>query len=156
MTGGYRWSFNRAGDRELWELFNLQRWGVSNDALWVDGFGDTYIRRGGGEVGCGMAKPCSTSIAAEASLYPDVYLDMHNVCFSNPGKIYFTTSSDPIWNETKSVAYWPSGPGPYRDHVNMSQNGAWKGIITGLRIDPAVNCSSGDDPTYYGEITVER
>lgn len=156
VTGGYRWSFNKVGDRELWELFNLQRWGVSNDALWVDGLGDTYIRRGSDLVGCGMTKPCSTSIAAEASLYPDVYLDMHNVCFSNPGKIYFTTSSDPNWSESKSVAYWPAGPGPYRDHVNMSQNSAWTGIITGLRIDPAVNCSSGDDPTYYGEITIER
>ena len=38
----------------------------------------------------------------------------------------------------------------------MAQNSAWSGIITGLRVDPAVNCSTGDDPNYYGEITVER
>ncbi|MDQ3803561.1 MAG: M23 family metallopeptidase, partial [Acidobacteriota bacterium] len=155
VTGGYRWSFNKFGDRELWELFNVQNWGVSNDALWVNGFGDTYIRRGG-DVNCGQARACSSSISAEASMYPKVYLDLHNVCFGNPGKIYFTTSSDPVWNETKSVSYYPSGPGPYREHIYMTQNGAWKDIITGLRIDPAVSCSSGDDPTYYGEITVER
>jgi murein DD-endopeptidase MepM/ murein hydrolase activator NlpD len=155
VTGGYRWSFNKAGDRELWEIVNLQNWGVSNDALWVNGVGDTYIRRGG-DVNCGQAKPCSSSIAAEASMYPKVYLDLYNVCFSNPGKIYFTTSSSPGWDETKSVAYYPTGQGPYQQHIYMTQNSEWKGVITGLRIDPGVNCSSGDDPTYYGEITIER
>ena len=155
VTGGYRWSFNKPGERELWEIVNLQNWGVSNDALWVNGVGDTYVRRGG-DVNCGLAKPCSSSISAEASMYPKVYLDLYNVCFSNPGKIYFTTSSDPIWSETKSVSYYPSGQGPYREHIYMNQNSEWKGIITGLRIDPAVSCSSGDDPTYYGEITIER
>jgi len=155
VTGGYRWSFNKSGDRELWELFNIQHWGVSNDALWVDGVGDTYIRRGG-DVNCGQTKPCSSSFAAEASMYPKVYLDLYNVCFSNPGKIYFTTSSSPNWDETKSVAYFPTGQGPYQQHIFMTQNSEWKNIITGLRIDPGVNCSSGDDPTYYGEITIER
>lgn len=155
VTGGYRWSFNKPGERELWELFNIQNWGVSNDALWVDGFGDTYIRRGG-DVNCGQAKPCSSSIAAEASMYPKVYLDLYNVCFSNPGKIYFTTSTSPNWDEAKSVAYYPTGQGPYQQHIYMTQNSQWKDIITGLRIDPGVNCSSGNDPTYYGEITVER
>lgn len=38
----------------------------------------------------------------------------------------------------------------------MTQHSEWKNIITGLRIDPGVSCSSGDDPTYYGEITIER
>ncbi len=43
------------------------------------------IRRGG-DVNCGQAKPCSSSFAAEASMHPKVYLDLYNVCFSNPGK----------------------------------------------------------------------
>jgi hypothetical protein len=29
----------------------------------------------------------------------------------------------------------------------MTQNSEWKNFITGLRIDPGVSCSSGDDPT---------
>lgn len=155
VTGGYRWSFNKFQERELWDITNLQNWGVSNDALWVDGIGDTYISRGG-DTNCGQACPCSSRIAAEASMYPKVYLDLYNVCFSNPGKIYFTTSSSPGWDETKSVAYYPSGQGPYQQHIYMTQNSEWKGIITGLRIDPGVSCSSGNDPTYYGEITIER
>ncbi len=155
VTGGYRWSFNKANERELWDLTNLQNWGVSNDALWVDGFGDTYISRGT-DTNCGQARPCSSRIAAEANLYPKVYLDLYNVCFNNPGKIYFTTSTSPNWDEQKTVSYFPNSQGPYQAHIFMNQNPLWKDIITGLRIDPAVNCSSGNDPTYYGEITVER
>lgn len=155
VTGGYRWSFNKPGERELWDLTNLQNWGVSNDALWVDGVGDTYISRGF-DTNCGQTRPCSSRIAAEASMYPKVYLDLYNVCFNNPGKIYFTTSTSPNWDEQKTVSYFPNSQGPYQAHIFMNQNPLWKDIITGLRIDPAVNCSSGSDPTYYGEITVER
>ncbi|HET6975298.1 MAG TPA: M23 family metallopeptidase [Pyrinomonadaceae bacterium] len=155
VTGGYRWSFNKPGERELWDITNLQSWGVSNDALWVNGVGDTYISRGS-DTNCGQPRPCSSRIAAEANMYPKVYLDLYNVCFNNPGKIYFTTSSSPNWDEFKTVSYFPNSQGPYQAHIFMNQNPLWKDIITGLRIDPAVNCSSGDDPTYYGEITVER
>lgn len=155
VTGGYRWSFNKPGERELWDITNLQTWGVSNDALWVNGIGDTYISRGT-DTNCGQTHPCSSRIAAEAAMYPKVYLDLYNVCFNNPGKIYFTTSASPNWDEQKTVAYYPGGQGPYQAHIFMNQNPQWTGIITGLRIDPAVSCSSGDDPTYYGEITVER
>jgi Membrane proteins related to metalloendopeptidases len=155
VTGGYRWSFNKPGERELWDLANWQNWGVSNDALWVNGVGDTFISRGS-DTNCGQTRPCSSRIAVEANMYPKVYLDLYNVCFNNPGKIYFTTSSSPNWDEFKTVSYFPNGPGPYQAHIFMNQNPLWKDIITGLRIDPAVNCSSGDDPTYYGEITVER
>jgi hypothetical protein len=42
-----------------------------SDALWVHGVGDTYIRRGG-DLNCGQTKPCSSSIAAEASMYLNV------------------------------------------------------------------------------------
>jgi murein DD-endopeptidase MepM/ murein hydrolase activator NlpD len=155
VTGGYRWSFNKPGERELWDLANWQRWGVSNDALWVDGVGDTFISRGF-DTPCGQTRPCSSRIAVEANMYPKVYLDLYNVCFNNPGKIYFTTSTSPNFDEQKTVSYFPNGQGSYQAHIFMNQNPLWTGIITGLRIDPAVSCSSGDDPTYYGEITVER
>jgi hypothetical protein len=34
---------------------------------------------------------CAEERAAEASMYPKIYLDLDNICFSNPGKINFTT-----------------------------------------------------------------
>ena len=39
-----------------------------------------------------------------------------------PGKFYFTTSASPGRDETKSVAYYPTGQGPYRQHIYMTQN----------------------------------
>lgn len=154
LTGGYRWTFARNNDRELWDLFNLQSWGVADHALWVDAGLDPYIRRGS-LTNCGRSKPCSSFIAAEASLFRRVYLDMYNHCSTGTGKVYFTTNTDTGWDEQKSVSF-SSPSGSVRTHVNMSSNSRWNGIITGLRIDPAENCSTGFDPTYYGEITVER
>lgn len=78
MTGGDRWSFNKLGERELWDIANWQGWGVSNDALWVNSVGNTFISRGA-DTNCGRAWPYSSRIAVEASLYPRVYLDRYNV-----------------------------------------------------------------------------
>ncbi len=100
-------------------------------------------------------KPCSSNIAAEATMFRNVYLDLYNLCSSGLGKVYFTTNTSPGWDEEKSVPYSASY-GPQRIHVLMANNGRWNGIITGLRIDPSESCSAGFDPTYYGEITVER
>jgi murein DD-endopeptidase MepM/ murein hydrolase activator NlpD len=157
VAGGYRWSFNGPQERELWDLFNIQsqRWGVSNGALWIDGVGDTFIRRGG-NTNCGRSRLCSSNFAAEASLYPRVFLDLYNVCLSNPGKIYFTTKEFPDWSEQRMVPYYPNSQGRYSEHIYMTQNQYWRGIITGLRVDPAEYCSTGDDPNYFGEITIER
>lgn len=155
VTGGYRWTFNGSQQRELWDLISIQRWGVSNGALWIDGVGDTYIRRGGA-TNCGRSKPCSGNFAAEARLYKRVYLDLYNVCLNNPGKIYFTTLEFPTWHETRMVQYYPTSQGQYREHIYMTQNQYWRGVITGLRVDPAQICSNGDDPNYFGEITIEK
>ncbi len=156
LTGGYRWSFAQTGNRELWDLFNFQSWAVTDGALWADSGNDPYIARGG-LTNCGARAPCSSNIAAEANLYKTVYLDMYNQCFSNPGKIYFTTAGDSTWSEDKTIMYFPSSGGLFRDHVWMGGHPKWQGIVTGLRIDPAQNCNPhAVDPTYFGEITIER
>lgn len=154
VVGGYRWTFGQSGNRELWDLFNLQDWGVANGALWMDGTIDPYIRRGGLS-SCGRSKPCSSNIAAEANLYKEVYLDLYNHCTDGLGQIFFTTKSDSTWNEEKSV-YFVSRSGSQQASVWMGYNPLWKGVITGLRIDPADWCSENFDPTYYGEISIGR
>jgi hypothetical protein len=155
VTGGYRWTFARNNDRELWDLFNIQSWGVGNGALWVDAGYDPYIRRGG-LTNCGRNKPCNSGITAEAASFKQVYLDLYNYCSSGSGKIYFTTNNDQAWNEAKTVPYF-SNYGWQQIHVWMPSNPRWSGIITGLRIDPADSCNPyGWDPTYYGEVTVEK
>lgn len=154
VTGGYRWTFNQSGNRELWDLFNLQSWGVNNGAMWMDGAYDPSIKRGG-LTNCGKSKPCSSNVAADANIFKQVYLDLNNQCYDGLGKIYFTTSNDPNWNENKTVLY-ASRFGPQRLHIWMGYNPAWSGIITGLRVDPSEQCSGGFDPTYYGEVTIEK
>jgi len=155
LTGGYRWTFARRNDRELWNLFNFQSWGVSGSALWTDSGPDPYISRGGLS-NCGFGAPCSSNITAEAKEYSSVFLDTYNQCTSGIGKVYFTTNEDSYWSESKSVRYYP-WYGEFADHIYMQSNPNWRGIVTGLRIDPAENCNRYIwDPTYYGEITIER
>jgi hypothetical protein len=155
IQGEYRWDFAQAGNREYWDIFNWQSWGVSNSALWFDGGDDPFIRRGG-FTHCGPI-PCSNAITVHASMYRWVFLDLFNHCWNNPGKIYFTTNLEPNWDEAKSVSYYPYTWGAWSGYVYMHNNPKWAGIITGLRIDPAVACSaSGFDPTYIGEIRLER
>lgn len=155
ITGGYRWTFANRGDRELWDLFNFQSWGVTNNALWTDSGNDPYIRRGGLS-NCGLNKRCNTGISAEALEYQDVYLDLYNQCTTGIAKVYFTTKTDPGWSESKSVSYYP-WYGAYNTHVRMAGHPKWSGIITGLRVDPSESCNPNIwDPTYFGEITLER
>lgn len=157
ITGGYKWEFNLSGttsaSRELWDLFNFQSWGVSNGALFVDAGNDPYIRRGG-LTNCGLSKPCSSNIAAEANQYRQVYLDVYNGCNTGIGTVYFTTNNSPNWSEDKSWSY-QAVAGSQRVYVWMAGNYYWNGIITGLRVDPAQNCNpNGYDPTFYKEITL--
>ncbi|HEX3095511.1 MAG TPA: M23 family metallopeptidase [Patescibacteria group bacterium] len=160
VMGGYRWTFNSTGtsavSRELWDLFNFQSWGVGNGSLYVDGSLDPYIRRGGGLVNCGQSKPCSNNLNIDAGTFRQVYLDLYNNCSTGVGKVYFTTNLSPNWGEDKTVPYF-TNYGAISRHIWMLSNPKWNGIITGLRIDPADNCSPVTyDPTYYGEITIER
>lgn len=156
VNNGYRWRFAQTGNRELWDLFNFQTFGVNDNALWMDGGYDPYIRRGS-LTNCGLNKPCSSFMNAEASEYDSVYLDVFNQCAATGGKIYFTTKDDGSWNESKVVAFnMPSGTS-FRNYIFMAWHPKWSGVITGLRVDPSENCNpSGFDPTYYGEIDITR
>ena len=150
-VGGYRWTFDNNGDREGWDLLNFSSWGVSGGALWTDGNADPHIRRG-----CNTY-PCDGAISAEASIYNKVHINMFNHCYSNPLKVYFTTSSSSSWTESKSVSYNLPAWGASDIHVNMSSNGNWSGTITGIRLDSAVNCTVGAfDPNYVGNFTIEK
>lgn len=155
LQKGYKWGFNQTGNRELWDLHNWESWGVTDGALWLDGGNDPYVRRGG-LTECGLSRSCSSSIAAESELYDSVYLDLYNACPSSSGKIYFTTSTEPNWSESKTINYYPRSRGSYRGLIYAGWHSKWRGVITGLRIDPAENCLPGVfDPTYFGEIRIE-
>ena len=155
VGGGYRWKFNQSGNRELWDLYNFQSWGVADNALWVDADFDPYIRRGS-LTNCGLSKPCSSFLSAEASDYKSIYLDLFNTCsVIGGGKIYFTTKEENFWSEDKTIFYYPPVNGNYNSVIYAGTNPKWTSVITGLRIDPSESCNAyGFDPTYYGEIAL--
>lgn len=154
VTGKYQWTFDQGGFAEFWVPQNVATWGVSGGILWIDGNQDPGIVRSG-NVSCGLSKPCSGQIAAEASLYKYVMIGLQNFCVANPVKLYFTTSGDDTWTEGKSVAFNYSSPATYR--ISMAGNTSWTGIIKRLRIDPAVNCNPrATDPDYFYAISLGR
>ena len=154
LQGGYKWSFDQSGNREYWDLHNWESWGVADGAMWMDGGWDPFVRRGG-TTNCGLQKPCSSSFAAEADTYQSVYLDLYNDCPSTYGKLYFTTNREPNWSESKTIGFYPNGAGPFRSNIYTGWHSKWRGVITGLRIDPTESCIQGYlDPTYYGEIKI--
>lgn len=157
LQGGYRWSFDENGNRELWDLYNFSTWGMQDGSLWMDGNTDPFIRRGG-ITGCGLNKPCSSSIAIDSSEFKTVFLDLYNSCASSYGKVYFITSQENSWDESKTVYYFTSSVfGGLTARIDMSVNPKWSGVISGLRIDPAEQCLVGIyDPVYFGEIAILR
>lgn len=156
LQGGYTWAFSQNNNRELWDLFNWQSWGVSGDALWMDGGYDPHIRRGG-LTHCAVRWMCSSSFAVEADTYKSVYLDLYNGCSAYNAKLYFTTSAEPYWSESKTIPYFPPAIGQFRGTIYAGWHPKWTGIITGLRVDPSESCSPWNfDPTYFGEIAIRR
>lgn len=155
VTGGYRWGFAETGNRELWELFDFSTWGVTNHALWLDGGWDLHVQRGG-DIRCGLAKPCGAGVLVEANEYKQLYVESYNYCPASYGKVYFTTATENFWDEAKSVDYFANS-GFQRVHVIMNSNPKWSGFITGVRLDPATTCNPYvSDPVYLGELTLER
>lgn len=153
VYGGYLWTFGQDGFTEYWTSPTASL-SVSGNALVVDGASDPYVWRNG-NVGCGLTRPCSAKIASEAALFNKVGLDFaFPFCYNMPAKLYFTTKDSPNWDETKSREFTPLGNG--QQHVYMWDHPSWIGIITGLRVDPSVNCQVGPDPIYIGYITIER
>jgi hypothetical protein len=59
------------------------------------------------------------------------------------GQIFFITTLDPNWDETKSVVFTLDGDGTFGTYnILMSENPAWRDVITEIRVDP-VNDPSG-------------
>lgn len=88
----------------------------------IDGNHDPYIWRNG-FVYCGRSNPCSAEIAAESDMYKYVLIQFDTLCVSNPVKIYFKTSLDYTWSESKSVSFNYGGPGTYLVYMGSNQIG---------------------------------
>jgi murein DD-endopeptidase MepM/ murein hydrolase activator NlpD len=156
VQGGYRWEFQRTDTEpwkreELWRAVNVASSGVSGGAFWMDGNYDPWLERGAVRLYCGENAPCGTSIAADASMYKYIRLNVHLNCAVSPLTLYFTTKDNPTFHPDRRIEV-PVGYGPATLTIPAYQHGQWSGIITGLRVDPSVNCDWGTEINYIGYI----
>ncbi len=86
-----------------------------------------------------------------ASRMPYLYVQMSSTNADSSGKIYFTTDTDPTWNEAKSVAFTVDTTGASKGYqIPMFKNPHWTGTIKQYRIDPADSGQPG------GQVGLER
>lgn len=94
----------------------------------------------------------SPIIAVSAGWHDGIKIHMANHAQDTSGKIYFTTSSSPNFDETKAVNFTTNNDGNYREYaVKMSANPHWRGRITRIRIDPV---GAGNDG--YDDVGISR
>jgi len=97
----------------------------------------------------------SPAFSESAEQYNAVLVVMDSRAANTNGRIYFTTQSSPNYSDDKWVAFTLKPNGSYRLYrIPMSQHPSWKGIITGLRLDPVDtgDPGSGSDYVYVDSI----
>jgi len=119
------WDFTGNSNLEGWSLFNWAGWSVNNGTLFFDPSGDDpYIT--------------SPDIFVDASVLRYVKFNLASNAPDMNGKIYFKTSTSNFYSPEKSINFWVTNDGVFRNYVvDMRANSKWIGKITGVRIDPA-------------------
>ncbi|MDI4649065.1 OmpL47-type beta-barrel domain-containing protein [Cohnella hashimotonis] len=79
----------------------------------------------------------------QASDHPYIRIRMKSGVFST-GQLFFTTDTDPNWNEVKSVSFYVErNVDGYTDYLlEMWKNASWTGKIRQLRFDPMTSTGS--------------
>jgi hypothetical protein len=79
----------------------------------------------------------SPVFSIDANSFPYIEISLQTV-LGGGAQIFFTTSSDSTFDETKTVYIPSKGYGQFYTYaIDMSSNPGWKGTITQLRLDPS-------------------
>jgi hypothetical protein len=129
------WSFNTAGDKEGWEAHYVESSEVGTDGKYrINPSIDPWIQR--------------DFLALDAASYSSIEINMASNAPDGTGKIYFTTKDSPVYGDDKYIQFQVTNDGNWKTYtVSMAGHSLWKGIITGLRIDPALAGKPGTDNT---------
>ena len=139
------WEFDTPQDTQGWVAYNAgtinEVTNVQNDGLFIiDPTGpDPRIEIHG--------------ISLDVTTANNLDFRMSSNCPDNIGAIYFETAESPGFSEDKKVDYTViTGPEWHEYTIQMSGNAFWKGVVTGLRIDPADygNPSEDDENDAFG------
>lgn len=96
----------------------------------------------------------SPIISLPANEYDSIEIHMSNNAQNTQGQIFFTTDSQPNFDETKSVRFSTTSGSHWDNYtINMSTNPLWRGVITRIRIDPV---ASGNANGSYDNIGIGR
>jgi hypothetical protein len=145
-TTAYVWRFNVNAYFEEWDAFNISGASVSNGILFIDPQGaDPYVASG--------------PLAASAYTFQYVQLRMASNALDWHGSIYFKTRAENFYSEDKkidfAVSYCPpnscGGQAPfYYYNIYTGWHHKWLGLITGIRVDPAISGQSGTNLDTVG------
>jgi hypothetical protein len=131
------WDFNTQYDTEGWEAPNVEGRGYS-------------VEDGGYFINPKQIDPWIRNdyVSGDASVYNAIEINMASNCPDGNGRIYFTTSNSPGYNDNKMVEFKINNDGNWRTYtIYMASHDLWRGTITGLRIDPAEHGESGREDT---------
>jgi hypothetical protein len=125
------WHFNTPGNTEGWEAHNVEEYSVNSGDYFINPKqADPWIQING--------------LLVNANQYNAIEINMASNCQDGNGRIYFTTSNSPGYNDKKMVEFKVNNDGNWRPYtIYMAQHKLWQGTITGLRIDPAIRGWSG-------------
>jgi hypothetical protein len=129
-TNGLAWEFESDGNSEGWIAWNqITGLQVSQGKLIGQSTGnDPYMG--------------SPKFAIDAKAFPIIKILM-NVSSGNSAQLFFITSSDNTYDESKSLRFSVNGDGKFHTYtLDMSTISGWNGTITQIRLDPIETPSS--------------
>ncbi len=124
------WYFNTDGDNEDWSLLNAINKPVISGGYYNGDIiaQDPFIRTG-------------SDINYDLRMVKLVKIKYRNSTSATKAQVYFTTTTDPEWNETKSKKFtiyaYDSNYTEYT--IDMSDVPRWAGTLKQLRFDPITN-----------------
>jgi hypothetical protein len=118
-----------------WQIAgNFEGWTASSDVvnLQCDG---TSLR--GTTTGGNPNIDSPGSLAIDASNAKTIHFRMNTTNVSTPGRIYFITAADTLWNSDKSIFFSLRDAGQWTEYnVDMSGIQGWNGTITQIKFVP--------------------
>jgi len=123
-----KWVFNTDGDPQGWSLVNHLSGSVSGGSYNLTATGiDPY-----------MHSPDHLGLSASTDKY--VRIRLKNNTTSAAGMIFFTTTTDTVWDASKYVQFTLLPNSDYSEYqIDMSANSKWTGTIKQIRLDPTLN-----------------
>jgi hypothetical protein len=123
-----KWEFKQAGNSEGWTAGGQNLADGENLRLTLDGTNESWIE--------------SEEVQVPADHYGHLQLTIKNATDGTQARVYFTTDTDPQWDNAKSVSFRLSPGTDYREYVlnlydaiGEESDYAWAGTINRLRID---------------------